>query len=117
MLWPDMKLMYDFYEVMNSIYKHDKPSGESEESHEEYFTNKSYHCLQHLRVNIFVLYCRTHGEGVAMELQYLCQRLQPKIPCCAVIKDTSCKMSSMLTGQIRITKLLVDEFDGYNDEC
>ena len=38
-------------------------------------------------------------------------------PCCAVIKDTSCKMSSMLTGQIRITKLLVDEFDGYNDEC
>ena len=36
MLWPDMKLMYDSYEVMNST-KHDKPSGESEEiCHEDY---------------------------------------------------------------------------------
>ena len=32
-----LKLMYDFYEVMNSIYKHDKPSRESEEiCHEDY---------------------------------------------------------------------------------
>ena len=38
MLWPaDTKLMYDFYEVMNSIYKQDKPSRESEEiCHEDY---------------------------------------------------------------------------------
>jgi hypothetical protein len=32
-----LKLMYDFYKIMNSIYKHDKPSGESEEiCHEDY---------------------------------------------------------------------------------
>ena len=32
-----IKLMYDFYKVMNSIYKHDKPSRESEEiCHEDY---------------------------------------------------------------------------------
>ena len=37
MLWPDTKLMYDFYKVMNSTNKHDKPSGESEEiCHEDY---------------------------------------------------------------------------------
>ena len=37
MLWPDTKLMYDFYEVMNSTNKHDKPSRESEEiCHEDY---------------------------------------------------------------------------------
>ncbi|MGA9169067.1 MAG: hypothetical protein WBZ20_02850 [Nitrososphaeraceae archaeon] len=37
MLWPDTKLMYDFYEVMNSTNKHDKSSGEAEEiCHEDY---------------------------------------------------------------------------------
>ena len=29
MLWPDMKLMYDFYD--DELYKHYKPSGESQE--------------------------------------------------------------------------------------
>lgn len=87
------------------------------ESEEEYFTKKSYHYLEDSHVNIFIFYCRTHGEGVAMELQYICQNLRSKLSCCAVIKDTSCKMSSMLTGQIRITKLLVDEFDGIKNDC
>jgi hypothetical protein len=37
MLWSDTKLMYGFYEVMNSTNKHEKPSGESEEiCHEDY---------------------------------------------------------------------------------
>ena len=30
MLWPDQKLMYDFYDD-DELYKHDKPSGESQE--------------------------------------------------------------------------------------
>ncbi len=89
----------------------------SNESNDEYFTNKSYYYLEHSHVNIFVLYCRAHGEGVAMELQYTCQTLRSKIPCCAVIKDVSCKMSSMIEGQIRIAKVLVDEFDGNKDDC
>jgi hypothetical protein len=36
----------------------------SNESNDEYFTNKSYYYLEHSHVNIFVLYCRAHGEGV-----------------------------------------------------
>jgi hypothetical protein len=89
----------------------------SNESQDEYFTNKSYYYLEHSHVNFFVLYCKAHGEGVAMELQYTCQTLRSKTPCCAVIKDISCKMSSMIEGQIRITKLLVDEFDGNKKDC
>jgi hypothetical protein len=52
-----------------------------------------------------------------MELQYVCQKLRNKIPCCAVIKDTSCKMATLLEGQVAITKILVDEFDSRNKNC
>ena len=40
MLWPDMRLMYDFYDVMNYT-KHYKPSGESEEICDEDYMEKT----------------------------------------------------------------------------
>lgn len=89
----------------------------SSETDSVFSTMKSYHYLSISNVNIFVFYCGSHGESAAMELQYICQKLRAKIPCCSVIKDTSCKMPGLLTGQIEITKLLSDEFNGRNKNC
>ena len=57
MLWPDTKLMYDFYEVMNSTNKHDKSSGEAEEiCHEDYMektdTDMGYDASFHLSMTV-----------------------------------------------------------------
>jgi hypothetical protein len=82
-----------------------------------YFTKKSYYYLQHSHVNIFIFYCGPHAESASMELQFTCQNLRRKIPCCAVMKDTQCNMATILEGQMRITKFRSDEFDSHTESC
>jgi hypothetical protein len=88
-----------------------------DETIEEYNTRKSYYYLKVSNVNLFIFYCGEYGASAAMELKHICDRLKFKIPCCCVLKDTGCKMPTILLGQARMAKIFVEEFDGYNKRC
>jgi hypothetical protein len=116
--WVAQKLRdHEFADTFLVKDRRDFRSKHPTEGHAEYFTQKSYYYLNNSDVNIFIFYCGPHAESAAMELQYICQKLRNKISCCAVMKDTACKMAMLLKGQIDITKISVDKFDGRNKNC
>jgi hypothetical protein len=80
--------------------------------------NKSYHYLEVSNVNLFFLPCGLHNESVVVEFKHVCDNLPSKLPCCAIFRDMSCNMATVVKGQIaNAVDVLVERFNGTLPNC
>ena len=83
-----------------------------------YFTKKSYRLIEEwAHVPVFIFLKNGDNTGVTSELIHLCESVKTKVPYALVLVERKLKLSSLISGPIKIQKISSESFKDDEELC